>query len=803
MSAGGTIEVTAGGLLENGGPGATLATEGNSTIGTGSPVWTGSYNGAAFTNLASLQIDAGATFDTWNGNNVMVDALNGSGVLTRLGYLNNEPGSVVTIGDNGGSGTFSGTITNAYGGLSIVKTGTGTQVFSGNNSYSGSTVVAGGILRVTSNTGLGNGGPVYYTGTSTANQANGTVIVTGSSKLDLYGGVTVDKVIVLNGGSLINSGAGTSVLDNGIATVLIGGTQSGSYGTPTLSGSGGTGSGAAFTAGTGTSAAGAAGGGVNVFGEVTSAGSGYTVAPTLSFTDSSGTGAGFGSGVTATAVLSSLTLAGNNNFIGGAGNLTINAAITGTSGFTEVGSGTLTLTGSSTYTGNTTVSAGNLVNEGQYFLGSGQLLTLSSSGMGASNFGLISMGGATINGSAGLVNNAGGNISGFGTISAPLGVNTGTISPSGAGTLNIVQAFTNAGTIQLASMTANLTGGAITNNATIEGFGGIGSNIANSGTVQSSGGSLILNGSVTNASTGVMAAGAGSEILVSGGLAVNSGAISLSGGIFSNNGNAMNNTGSISGFGTLMVGAGANGLTNNGSIAFTGGMTTVNGDIVNAAGKSISVSMTPANFTGNVTNNGTFSVMDTTVSFSGTFNNNGLYLSDPSTQTFAGLAIGSQGSMQGGSGDTYKVSGNVSNQSGDSSDFNIKESTLTLAGTTNHQFTWSGADLGADTAGYNDNFAIGTLELQSGGALTIDGDERRQRRRSGHLRHRAATATRRGPCADQLDHRQRGGHLLSPIPTNGSQRLYLGGDQSWLRIGHGGEITAEIEVRCDPGTRDN
>ena len=48
--------------------------------------------------------------------------------------------------------------------------------------------------------------------------------------------------------------------------------------------------------------------------------------------------------------------------------------------------------------------------------------------------------------------------------------------------MNITQAFTNAGTIQLGAMTANLTGGAITNNSTIQGFGSIGSNITNAGT---------------------------------------------------------------------------------------------------------------------------------------------------------------------------------------------------------------------------------------------------------------------------------------------------------------------------------
>jgi autotransporter-associated beta strand protein len=65
----------------------------------------------------------------------------------------------------------------------------------------------------------------------------------------------------------------------------------------------------------------------------------------------------------ATAVLSSLTLTGTNNNIGGDGGLTINAKIgqsAAGAGFSKTGAGTLTLNGINTYTGNTTVNAGTL-----------------------------------------------------------------------------------------------------------------------------------------------------------------------------------------------------------------------------------------------------------------------------------------------------------------------------------------------------------------------------------------------------------------------------------------------------------
>ena len=61
------------------------------------------------------------------------------------------------------------------------------------------------------------------------------------------------------------------------------------------------------------------------------------------------------------------------------------------------------------------------------------------------------------------------------------------------------------------------------------------------------GGTLILNGSLSNGAAGLISAGTGSEILVNSGLAVNIGVISLTGGVFDNGGNAINNTGQISG----------------------------------------------------------------------------------------------------------------------------------------------------------------------------------------------------------------------------------------------------------------
>ena len=345
MSQGGVIEIGNGATLGNGGNG------GNGFV------WGG--GGAGYpANAASLQLDAGGSINLWNNNGTTVDALTGSGTLNRLGY--GSGATSITIGVANGSGTFAGTIANGFGQLNLVKQGTGTEVLTGSNTFAGSTTITGsagqGTLRITNNSGLGFGGLTFV-----SNGGQHTASVTGGGTLDIANGITVNHAITLNGGSLINSGTGTSVLDSGIAgitfatdpnlaaavTVSITGgnnsaTASGSYITP-----------ASLVGVYNTGQPGGASGVANDYVYMTNAGSGYTpgAAPTVSVlvNGTANTGAD-------AAVVSQLILTGNNNFIGSG--LTINAQITGAGGFTTAGSGTLTISGSNTYSGSTIISQG-------------------------------------------------------------------------------------------------------------------------------------------------------------------------------------------------------------------------------------------------------------------------------------------------------------------------------------------------------------------------------------------------------------------------------------------------------------
>jgi autotransporter-associated beta strand protein len=70
-----------------------------------------------------------------------IDALTGSGTVTNSGAA-----VTFTIGSSGGSGTFSGVITNGANALNLVKAGAGTETLSGSNAYGGTTSITAGTV---------------------------------------------------------------------------------------------------------------------------------------------------------------------------------------------------------------------------------------------------------------------------------------------------------------------------------------------------------------------------------------------------------------------------------------------------------------------------------------------------------------------------------------------------------------------------------------------------------------------------------------------------------------------------------
>jgi len=314
----------------------------------------------AFSLFSAHVVSSGATLDL-GGYDQVVDSLSGAGTVTNSG----TSASVLQVGIAGvtsSSSEFSGTIADGTGGLGLYVQTSGTLTLSGNNTYTGDTVicdcstleignggttgaVAGDIVnnnilafnRSNSYTfdhvisdGLGSAGQVEQNGTGTTiftktnTYTGGTTINAGTLQLGnggMRGSILGDVEIELGGALAINR-SNTYTFDGSIA-----------------------GSGSFAQKGTGTT----------IFGDGMTYSGGTTIsAGTLQI----GTGYSDGSIGTGDIVNDGTLSIDKDN------TLTIAGDISGTGAFNTTGgidgTGTTTLTGSNTYSGTTKVLGGTL-----------------------------------------------------------------------------------------------------------------------------------------------------------------------------------------------------------------------------------------------------------------------------------------------------------------------------------------------------------------------------------------------------------------------------------------------------------
>jgi autotransporter-associated beta strand protein len=294
----------------------------------------------------------------------------------------------LTVGFNGGSGSFDGVIENGTGGgaITLVKAGNGTQTFAGtrDNTYTGLTAVNGGTLALNKSAGTNAvaGNIVIGPGTLSHSQNNqiadtATVAMTNATAKWLLNSKseTIANLDMQNAGAVLNAGFVTGV--GGKLTVT--GTLTHSLGDITLNSSGAGGSAwiDAYAV-------------VNLGGAWTFGGNDGTQVLTVGaggLTIGNGSTIDINAGATAS---NAVSLAGNvtslaasaPNMITGKGEVKLNAARTfdvedgaagvdlligakisdgaGAGSLTKVGAGTLSLTNANTYTGGTAVNAGTL-----------------------------------------------------------------------------------------------------------------------------------------------------------------------------------------------------------------------------------------------------------------------------------------------------------------------------------------------------------------------------------------------------------------------------------------------------------
>ncbi|NDE88307.1 MAG: hypothetical protein EB048_12100 [Gammaproteobacteria bacterium] len=108
-----------------------------------------------------------------------------TGILTGTGTVDFSDaggGSAITlsVGNDNGTGTFSGLISNSNGSkdLNVTKAGTGTWTVSGSNTYTGLTTISDGTLKLGA-TGDATNTPLGTTAAGTVVSTNGTLDLAG------------------------------------------------------------------------------------------------------------------------------------------------------------------------------------------------------------------------------------------------------------------------------------------------------------------------------------------------------------------------------------------------------------------------------------------------------------------------------------------------------------------------------------------------------------------------------------------------------------------------------------------------
>ena len=389
------------------------------------------------------------------------------------------------IDSNGSTFTISSIISGASG-ASLTKTGAGTLVLEGANTYDGGTTVSAGILRISTDSNIGSDSTILTLNNGTTLQADGLsslsthpITLAGAANIDSNGSTfTISSVISGASGSLTKTGTGTLTLE-GINTY--GGGTTVSAGTLKITNDNNIGSGTS----------------------------------TLTLNDGSTLQANGDS------LLSShpIALGGSASIDSNGSTFTISSVISGASGtLNKTGAGTLILTGTNTYGNGTSIFAGTLQGntnsiQGNIFNNGSLIFDQNFDGTCA---GIISGSGSlTKEGLGGVLTLTGTNI-----YTGATSVSAGTLKISSDSNIGIGGLLTlNAGTTLQANGSSSLSSHAI--------------NLAGSANIDSNGSTFIIGSSISGSSSILTKTGAGTLVLTgtntySGGTVVSEGTLRIS-----------------------------------------------------------------------------------------------------------------------------------------------------------------------------------------------------------------------------------------------------------------------------------
>lgn len=166
-----------------------------------------SLNTITFNAGAGAFVVSGGALTLNNANAAITQTSNSAQTINNALILNRN-----TDIEGAGAGmlTLAGDISEIGGARTITKTGTYSAVFSGNNSYTGTTVISVGVLNIRSASGLGSTGA-------------GTTVADGAA-LELQGGITIGaETLLIKGSGVGGNGALRSISGNntygGVVTI--------------------------------------------------------------------------------------------------------------------------------------------------------------------------------------------------------------------------------------------------------------------------------------------------------------------------------------------------------------------------------------------------------------------------------------------------------------------------------------------------------------------------------------------------------------------------------------------------------
>ncbi len=330
----------------------------------------------------------------WSGSNILLysstgagyyfDSLSGMLTLSPSGWMQNANAARTLYFEGPGNGALTTGLpllgnTGTSKVDSVNKSGTGTWIFSGLNTYGGTTTIAGGVLVANSAQALGTAGNIVFSGgTLQYTPLSAAAGATDYSLASRIAGSSAPIAIDTNGqtvtwnGSIPTSNTGGLTLDDstGSGKLILAGYNFYTGGTTVTAGTLQIGNGGSI-------------GSVN--GSVTLATSGVLDLNGQSCTVSGLAGAGT---ITNSSTSSSTLDIGENNATGTfQGTITDNAAGGGSLGLQKVGNGILQLSASNNYSGGTGVSAGTLQ------LGNAAALGISSNSLYFYNGGVLDLNG--------------------------------------------------------------------------------------------------------------------------------------------------------------------------------------------------------------------------------------------------------------------------------------------------------------------------------------------------------------------------------------------------------------------------